>query len=180
MDASLTLITLPAGLVFDYAGSTVPDGWLACNGQAVSRTTYANLFAAIGTTYGIGNGSTTFNVPDTRGRATIGVGQGSGLTNRVLGATTGAETHTLSESEMPSHTHTQNSHTHTYATSSSGTGTGSNYTRWNMDDEVAGLGTGGINYNSIPSATATNQNTGGGQAHNNMQPSLAMNRIIKF
>ncbi len=57
----------PAGFVEAYAGSTAPAGWLKCNGAAVSRTTYANLFAAIGTTYGAGDGSTTFNVPDLRG-----------------------------------------------------------------------------------------------------------------
>ena len=65
---------LPAGMVAPYAGSTAPTGWLLCDGTAVSRSTYAALFAAIGTTYGSGDGSTTFNVPDTRGIFISGVG----------------------------------------------------------------------------------------------------------
>lgn len=103
-----------------YAASSAPTGWLLCNGTAVSRVTYAALFALIGTAYGVGDGSTTFNVPDLRGRAPIGIGQGSGLTNRALAAQLGTETHTLSSGEMPSHTHgpgtlatdTEAAHTH--------------------------------------------------------------------
>lgn len=68
---------IPAGVIFDYAGSSVPTGWLACDGSAVSRTTYAALFSAIGTTWGVGDNSTTFNVPDFRGRTTIGSGTGT-------------------------------------------------------------------------------------------------------
>lgn len=64
----------PIGAIIAYGGSTAPGGWLLCEGQAVSRTTYSELFAAIGTSYGSGNGSTTFNVPDLRGRVTMGVG----------------------------------------------------------------------------------------------------------
>lgn len=62
------------GLVLPYAGSTAPTGWLVCDGSAISRTTYADLFTLISTTYGVGNGSTTFNIPDLRGRMPIGVG----------------------------------------------------------------------------------------------------------
>lgn len=58
----------PSGVVLPFAGSTAPSGWLLCFGQAVSRTTYASLFAAIGTAFGVGDGSTTFNLPDMRGR----------------------------------------------------------------------------------------------------------------
>jgi len=80
---------------------------LLCNGAAVSRTTYSALFSAIGTTYGAGDASTTFNVPDLRGRSPIGDGTGSGLTARARGQTGGAETHSLSaaESGVPAHTH---------------------------------------------------------------------------
>lgn len=84
------------------AYSTVPGGWLPCNGAAISRTTYARLFAAIGTTYGAGDGVTTFNVPDKRGRTSIGAGQGAGLTNRVQGAKLGTENETA---PLPSHNH---------------------------------------------------------------------------
>lgn len=80
-----------AGMVQMFAGSTAPTGWLLCHGQAISRTDYATLFAAIGTTWGAGNGSTTFNVPDLRGRAPIGAGSGSGLTSRTLGGKGGSE-----------------------------------------------------------------------------------------
>ena len=68
---------LPTGAVTDYAGSTAPAGWLLCDGSAVSRATYAALFSKISTTFGVGDGSTTFNVPDCRGKAAIGAGTGS-------------------------------------------------------------------------------------------------------
>lgn len=64
----------PTGIVMPYAGSITPSGWLACDGSAVNRTTYAALFTALGTTFGVGNGSTTFNLPDMRGRSPVGVG----------------------------------------------------------------------------------------------------------
>lgn len=70
----LYVASTPAGAVIFFAGAAAPTGWLLCNGQAVSRTTYAALFAAIGVVYGVGNGSTTFNVPDLRGRVPVGVG----------------------------------------------------------------------------------------------------------
>lgn len=97
---------IPVGTVFAYAGSAVPTGWLDCDGAAVSRTTYAELFTALGTAYGVGDGSTTFNLPDFRSRAVLGVGApGGSLTTRARGDTGGAETHTLVVSETPSHDH---------------------------------------------------------------------------
>lgn len=72
-----SMISLMTGIIFDYAGSSIPSGWLDCDGSAVSRTTYAALFTAIGTTWGVGNGSTTFNLPDLRGRYTVGAGTGT-------------------------------------------------------------------------------------------------------
>jgi microcystin-dependent protein len=88
-----------------YAGATSPEGWLLCNGAAVSRTTYANLFALIGTTYGSGDGTTTFNVPDMRSRMPIGAGSGTGLTTRALAATGGAESVVIASSNLPTHVH---------------------------------------------------------------------------
>lgn len=83
------------------ATAAAPDGWLLCNGAAVSRIGItASLFAAIGTTYGVGDGSTTFNIPDMRGRTAIGSGTGAGLTARTLGAALGTE-----PASMPSHNH---------------------------------------------------------------------------
>lgn len=90
----------PAGIVQMYAGSSAPNGWLMCNGQAVSRTTYAELFAAIGTTYGAGDGSSTFNVPDMRNR--FPVGAGSTYSRNSKG---GSDSVTLTESQIPAHTH---------------------------------------------------------------------------
>lgn len=83
--ASGLFSSVPAGAMLSYGGATAPAGWLLCYGQAVSRTTYAALFAAISTTYGVGDGSTTFNLPDLRGRAVFGKDDmgGSGA-NRLL------------------------------------------------------------------------------------------------
>ena len=92
--------SVPIGTIIDYAGSTLPDGYLECDGSAVSRTTYASLFAAIGTTWGTGDGSTTFNLPDLRGRTAIGAGTGTagGATAHSLGSKGGDE-------RLQSHTH---------------------------------------------------------------------------
>lgn len=110
---------LPAGAVIPYAGSAAPAGWLFCGGQAVNRSDYAALFAAIGTTYGVGDGSTTFNLPDLRGRVIAGeddmggtaanrlTSGGSGVAGATLGASGGAETVTLTsaQSGVPAHQH---------------------------------------------------------------------------
>jgi microcystin-dependent protein len=87
------------------AAANPQTGWLRCDGAAVSRTTYAALYAAISTAYGTGDGSTTFNVPDYRGRTIVGAGAGPGLTNRPIGYKDGEENHSLATAEMPSHNH---------------------------------------------------------------------------
>ncbi len=153
---------LPSGVIMQYAGSSAPSGWLFCDGSAISRTTYANLFAVVSTTYGTGDGSTTFNLPNFKGRMPVGVGQGNtaeggGLgTNRVRGATGGEETHTITSAEMPSHTHT-------FTTVDAAGAT--------VDNAVRG---GGAN-----PTTATTSATGTGNAHENMSPFLVVNFIIK-
>lgn len=149
----------PAGTVLTFAGASVPSGWLLCDGAAVSRTTYASLFAAIGTAHGSGDGSTTFNLPDMRGRVPIGVGQGTLLTNRTLGQKLGEETHKLTISEMPKHSHNYNIPSPTYNQEYSGTA--------------------GVSQNAGSPSYATSD-TGGDQAHNVMQPSYALNYIIKY
>lgn len=168
-------VQVPPGVVIDYAGGVVPAGWLACNGAAVSRTTYAPLFEAIGTIYGPGDGSTTFNLPDARGRVTAGrdvVGEGGlfagvlnntgtgnpGLNSQTLGAKGGADRLTLSLAQMPSHAHTI---TATTTTGSSGAA-------------VTRGGSGG-SFVNIGSAGA-----GGSEAHPNVQPTLILNKIIKY
>ena len=104
---------VPVGTVVAFAGSSAPEGWLLCDGSAVSRTTYANLWAVLSSTYGSGDGSTTFNIPDAMGRTLIGAGSGSGLTARTLATKSGAEESTISTSNLPLHTHTLSGHTHT-------------------------------------------------------------------
>jgi len=90
---------IPAGMVQAYAGSTAPTGWLKCNGDAVSRTTYATLFAAIGTTYGSGDGTSTFNVPELRGEFVRGWDDSRGVdSSRSIGS--------FQADEFKSHTHT--------------------------------------------------------------------------
>ena len=111
--AAEILIATPIGMVTAYAGSTAPTEWQLCYGQAISRTTYASLFGVISTTYGIGDGSTTFNVPDLRGRTVAGLDNMGGTdagrlsTANTLGTTTGTETVTLTsaESGVPAHSH---------------------------------------------------------------------------
>lgn len=152
--------------------SAAPDQWLACNGAAISRTTYAALFAAIGTAYGVGDGSTTFNLPDARGRSPVGVGQGAGLTNRARGDTGGAETHQMTESEMPLHGHPTRIAVQSAGTASSNTTGGALLNVTGATSYAAHTG--------AVSNTAGQQvgGTGGGQAHNNMQPFIAMNCFI--
>lgn len=155
----LAAFLVPTGCVMPFAGAAAPSGWLACDGSAISRATYAALFAAIGTTWGAGDGTTTFNLPDLRGRSAIGSGQGPTLTDRPLGQKGGQETHVLAETEMPSHTH---SYLSGGAVVSSPVGGGS----WT-----------GINLPADnPRITGA---TGGGSAHNNMPPWAALFYVIK-
>ena len=152
---------IPVGVIWDFAGGTVPQGWLACNGAAVSRATYLRLFTVVGSTWGAGDGTTTFNVPDLRRRVTIGAGgakpAGSGGPATVLGNVGGAETHTLTEAEMPEHDHT----IHVIASTGGGSG-GSELV--NPDQS---------------STSHKSGETGGGGAHNNMPPSAVVTKIIK-
>ena len=98
---------VPAGIIEPFAGTTVPEGYLICDGSAVDRTTYATLFGVIGTTFGAGDGSTTFNLPDLGGRVPLGVSS-----THLLGSTGGSETVTLTESELPAHVHEVPQHGH--------------------------------------------------------------------
>lgn len=178
-------IRMPVAAVTPYAGTAAPTGWLLCYGQAISRTTYADLFAAIGTTYGSGNGSTTFNVPDLRGRVVAGqddmggvsanrlTGQSGGVNGDTLGGTGGDEVHTLTEAQMPLHGHPARISTTVEGTFQS-TGSGGFPLTVNSDSNYAA-------FTGTPSATPGQQigGTGGGDAHNNVQPTIILNYIIK-
>jgi microcystin-dependent protein len=158
---------VPVGSVLPFAGATAPVGWLLCGGQAVSRTVNAGLFAAIGTTFGVGDGSTTFNVPDLRGRVAAGVDNmggtaanrmtvgGSGIAGTTLGNAGGTETHTLTTAQLAVHSHTI----------SGGVSGGAGY--------LPDVPPNGLN---IPVNTG---NAGSGNAHQNTQPTLMLNYIIK-
>ena len=144
----------PTGAIILYGGTTAPTDWLLCDGTAVSRTTYANLFGIIGTSYGVGDGSTTFNVPDFLGRTVIGTGSGSGLTVRARGDKVGTETHSLSVDELASHYHNY------YNPLAAGS----------LQTPIPGSSAAGL--------SATSE-TGSGTAHQNMQPSGVATYIIK-
>jgi microcystin-dependent protein len=167
---------LPVGALIPFAGSSAPDGFLLCNGDAVSRTTYAELFAEIGTTFGEGDGSTTFNLPDFRGRMPIGVAASG--TASALGETGGAIDHTHTG---PSHTHAAGTltadeageHTHTNPTTSS---VDLSHTHSNPNTSSAGSHSHTLTSGAtspVGDHTHTNPNTNSGGSHSHSASSGA-------
>lgn len=153
-------VLIPAGTVIQSAATTEPTGWFDCDGRSLLKSAYAYLFDAIGYTYG-GSGA-NFNIPNMQGRVGIGVGGGY-----ALSATGGETTHTLTASEMPAHTHSLTR-------------------RGNPDGDAYDLGN---DHQDESSAATTNRedlgpfntnSTGGGTAHNNMQPYMALRYLIKY
>lgn len=194
------LSPIQIGSVEIYFGETLPARRLWADGSLHNIANYPELFAVYGTKFG-GDGINTFGVPDLRDRAVIGRGDMggvpanrvtnavSGFNSTVLGAAGGSQSHTLTQAEMPSHTHTQNAHQHMSFNSGSTSGgaattnatytlrtqnglSGNNYTMTGTTN-AADVGLSGA-------TTATNQNTGGGGAHRNMQPSMVCNFVIKY
>ena len=207
------------GEIIAFGGTNTPDNWLPCDGSERLISIYPALYQVLGTTYGpLTNGLgaagvTHFQLPDLRGRVGIGAGAGAGLTARNFGVEVGAETVTLSTSEMPSHTHAQNAHNHVQDAhnhvqdahnhvqnahghaynwfaganaASSLTASGGVLTptaNANTTSNVAATNQTAIATNQAATATnqaatATNAPTGGGAAHNNMQPSLVIGYLI--
>lgn len=191
----------PSGVVMPYAGSSAPTNWQICDGTAVSRATFAALFAVIGTTYGAGDGSTTFNLPDLRGKSIVGKHTSGTFT--TLGQTGGEENHTLSVNELPSHNHggatnaNTVDHTHTVShdhaltmgNGGSGFGVGS-YPATEVNGpalaDYGGGGTGAPIKVSNPTSSGANvthnhviPSQGGGAVHNNMHPYMVLHHIIK-
>lgn len=158
-----TIPYMPSGSMTLWAGvvGSPPTGWLTCKGQSLSKTTYADLFAAIAYTYG-GSGN-NFNLPDLQGRVPVGEGTGTSLSGRTLAAEGGAETHQLTIAEMPSHDHD----IPLYDYSDGGV---SNLTPAGTDDVTD------FRSNSQDPTGLKGSNT----PHNNMQPFIVMNYIIKI
>lgn len=198
---------VPTGSVLPFAGSTAPDGWLECYGQAVSRTDYAALFAVIGTRYGEGDGSTTFNLPDLRGRAVFGKDDmGGSAASRVTEAVSGITGTTLGETggdqRLQQHNHTVSGNTGSgglhghparidnkaQVTASSHSGGGfmlhaelgvtANYPAYTgTPEDQAGRQIGGGGVHSH-SISLTSANSGSGGSQN-MPPAIILNYIIK-
>lgn len=176
---------MPSGAILPYAGASAPSGFLLADGSAVSRTTYSALFAAIGTAYGAGDGSTTFNVPNLQGRVPVGKNAG---TFSALGATGGEETHVLSAAEMPVHSHSisgqtateSNVHSHGITMSSTVLNFASGASALTVMTNTGSYSTGTESANHAHGVgTLANANAGSGSAHNNLQPYTVVNYIVK-
>lgn len=185
---------IPVGGCIPYLGTTVPNSNFAFPyGQTFSRIVYSKLFALVGTTFGPGDGSTTFTGPDIRGRAFFGLDNmggaaanritsgGSGVAGTTVGATGGAETVTLTSAQIPAHTHptTENPHTHTYLNAvdktyqAPGGAQSGGLSLW-------GGGNTNLNSGGATTGLTVNANTGGGGAHTNMPPAFICPVIMRI
>jgi microcystin-dependent protein len=208
-NANDTYFPTPTGAVISFAGSTAPTGYALCDGSAIARSTYANLFAIIGTTYGAGDGSSTFNVPNLKGRTVVAYDVGQSDFN-ALGKIGGETTHELTVAELASHLHSYSTpsgdgtHDHTGTIANGGNhrhiqqdfeinnegygvgsfrasrtrrriGESSEYTDYaGIHNHVLTISNGGAHTHDVTIGT-----TGESHAHNNLQPYLVLNYIIK-
>lgn len=163
---SLPTIRVPIGVMMIWSTDIAPKDWLLCYGQAISRTTYARLFEVVGTTYGVGDGSTTFNIPDFRGRISLGKDNMGGVSaNRItnaqadtIGGSSGAENHTLTVAQLATHTHPIG-----------------------VWKDTGGIGDEHLyHFQGTQLDTNYTNSTGSNSAHNNVQPYLTNNYIIKY
>ncbi len=175
----LTLLTnavvapFPTGSLIDFGGTSAPAGFLLCDGSAVSRATYDDLFDVIGTTWGVGNGTTTFNIPDFRRRVSMGSGGTStAIIGNTVGSVGGTETNALTDpNQLPSHNHTATSTTSTTTNVANATGGGLTYPIF------AGSS---VDSRTLPGVTTTSiGNTGASEAFNIIQPAAIVLKIIK-
>lgn len=181
--------SVPLGSCIDYFGASAPNSAFAlAYGQAISRSTYSALFSLYGTSYGAGDGSTTFNIPDLRGRVVAGRDDmggsvalrltlshfGGAATN--LGATGGSESHTLTTAQLASHTHlntlTDPGHVHGGIPFISGISSGTATQNAANGATNSAIATTGISIN--------NASAGGGNAHNNVQPTIIANKLLRI
>jgi len=179
----------PTGSVVAFAGGTAPGGWRICDGSAISRTTFATLFGIIGTTYGAGDGSTTFNLPDLRGRVVAGFDSGNatgrltastaqGVSAAALGNTGGEQAHTLSTAELAVHNHGVSDPGHTHQMH----GDGGLFSASAPLSSTFADSPSGANLSEASTSSATGiaiQNAGGSNAHNTLQPTIVLTYIIK-
>lgn len=153
-------LSIPVGTIVLHGASGSVSGWLECDGGEVSRSQYAELYGVVGDSFGDGNGTTTFNLPNLRGRVPVGQDT-SQVEFQDMGQTGGATTHVLSIAQMPIHRHT---------------------IKYNPGGVVGSpeylLGSQN-NANNIASYDGSMNNSGGGLAHNNLQPYVVVNYMIK-
>lgn len=178
--------SVPTGLIVPWSAfyNNMPNGWLACEGQAISRTTYNKLYNIVSTQYGSGNGSSTFNVPDLRGRVIAGY-NGSNSNFNDVGKKGGSETHKLTMSEMPSHNHSGSTnstgnHKHDMRGWRLTTNGGSYKVRAREDISGDGWDGGNIGYSGNHSHSFSTSYIGSNGYHNNLQPYMSVVYIIKF
>lgn len=152
--------TLPIGSIIPYLKTTAPENWLICDGSAISRTDYLELFNIIGTTFGEGDGSTTFNLPNLKGRTIVGLDADDADFN-TIGKTIGEKTHTLTVAEMPEHNHKMPIDSYV-----------------NSDSQVDVESGGHVSYKAQGQNYGTTS-AGSSQPHNNIQPSFVTTYIIK-